>query len=199
MDITLNTLQVDALRELASTGSGNAATALAKMVGQLVELQVPEVHLQELRGIAASLGGANAPVVAVHLGIRGKARGDLWMLLGEDTAAPLADLLLRRPMGDSRPLQQIEESALGELGNILAGSYLTALSHLTDILLMPSVPVVRHTTVGEVLTPNGVAADVAILASSVLSVSKTRFALHLILVPDPATLRVILASLGVVG
>ena len=50
---TFSDLQLDALRELANIGSGNAGTALSSMLGKPVDISVPT---------AAALPLAEAPV-----------------------------------------------------------------------------------------------------------------------------------------
>jgi len=48
--------------------------------------------------------------------------------------------MLRRKRGTSPSLGQLEQSALKEAGNILAGAYLTALSEFLGMALMLSPP-----------------------------------------------------------
>ena len=39
-----------------------------------------------------------------------------------------------------KPFDEMELSALKEIGNIIAGSYLSALSSMTNLVISPSVP-----------------------------------------------------------
>ena len=45
MTVSYNATQLDALRELANIGAGNASTALSGMLGRPVELTVPDARL----------------------------------------------------------------------------------------------------------------------------------------------------------
>src|SRR5690606_13192314 len=64
-------LQLDAMRELANIGSGNAATALAQMLGQEVELSVPRALALPLADAVDAVGAADETVVSVMLPIVG--------------------------------------------------------------------------------------------------------------------------------
>ena len=54
--------------------------------------------------------------------------GQTVFLLATPAGLRLAERMLRRKRGTSQSLGQLEQSALKEAGNILAGAYLTALS-----------------------------------------------------------------------
>lgn len=43
----LSSLEIDALREIGSIGTGNAATALSQMIGKPVRITLPEVRIME--------------------------------------------------------------------------------------------------------------------------------------------------------
>ncbi|MCX7730581.1 MAG: chemotaxis protein CheC, partial [Candidatus Caldatribacterium sp.] len=47
----LNEMQLDALKEIGNIGAGNAATALSKMVGKRVNMEVPLVRVIPLKEV----------------------------------------------------------------------------------------------------------------------------------------------------
>ena len=53
----MNSLQIDALREIGSIGTGNAATALSSMLGIEVRIPLPEVQILEFNAAVEKLGG----------------------------------------------------------------------------------------------------------------------------------------------
>ncbi len=142
MDVTTSSLtseDLDALREVSNIGAGNAASALSRVIGDVVSLEVPVVRALELSEVPTALGGVEQKVVAIHLAIHGDVTGNLLI-----TWEPAAALSLLRRMGlavtdieDPRP---ILGSALREVGNILGSTYLSAISRLVHQSLIPSVP-----------------------------------------------------------
>jgi chemotaxis protein CheC len=70
----------------------------------------------------------------------GDLTGRTLLLLPENNAHLLCDLLLRRAPGTTKTFGELEQSSLKEAGNILGGAYLNALSDFMGMLLLPSVP-----------------------------------------------------------
>ena len=135
----LDPQDLDLLKEVSNIGAGNAATALARMLGEVITLTIPEVRVLELGAVADALGGPERVVVAIHLGVQGEARGNLLLTFAPDSAT---QLLARLGLPGSRleSPSPLETSALREVGNILGGTYLTALSRLLHRHLVPTVP-----------------------------------------------------------
>jgi len=148
----LKELQLDALKEVANIGAGHAATALSQLTDRRIMINVPEISITRLEDIPASYGDPEAVVAAVLMHVLGDLTGRTLLLLPEDNAHLLCDLLLRRPPGTSDTIGQLEESSLKEAGNILAGAYLNALSDFMGMMLLPSVPSLVVDLAGAVLT-----------------------------------------------
>ena len=89
---------------------------------------------------------ANDEIVAVQMSMLGDITGQTVFLLAIPAGLRLAERMLRRNRGTSPSLGKLEQSALNEAGNILAGAYLTALSEFLDMRLMLSPP---HLTTGK--------------------------------------------------
>ena len=95
-------------------------------------------------------------------------------------------------------------SCLQELGNILSGSYLSALSDFTNLNIYPSVPSLTIDMVGATLSFGllelSQVSDYAIVIDTVLEKEGNLFETingHFFLLPDPNSFDVIFNSLGV--
>ncbi|MEE9594997.1 MAG: chemotaxis protein CheC [Candidatus Hydrothermarchaeales archaeon] len=141
----LTDAQVDTLKEVGNIGAGHATTALAQMLGKKVFISVPTVSMVEIKDIPEFLGGAETQVVGIHFKILGEAKGSMVLSFNTEQALFLADTLLRAE-NESTEIDPDRESALKELGNILASAYLTALSTFLGSTLIPSVPAMTHDT-----------------------------------------------------
>ena len=96
-------------------------------------------------------------------------------------------------------------SALQELGNILAGSYLSALSDFTGLDLYPSVPAISIDMLGAILSYGFLElshySDIAIVIDTALIDANDDDQMgvegHFLLIPDPQSFDIIFHSLGV--
>ena len=197
----LTPLQLDALREVGNIGSGNAAVALSTMVDKKVLLSVPRASLVPLVKVSDLVGGAETPVVGIYLHISGDASGSMLLLLEEHSAEQLAHLMCSpTSVGE---LTTVEQSALQETGSILAGSYLNALSQMTNILLKPSVPGFAMDMAGAIidfiLVEISQSEDYVLVIETEFDIMDRKIWGHLILFPDLGSLDIILGRLGVSG
>ncbi len=193
--------QMDVLREVGNIGAGHAATALSKLLGKPVDMDVPRVNLVPFDDIAEQVGGAEAVVAAVFLRVEGDAPGNLFFLLSIDSAKQLLLELLAMETGEGSPFTELEVSALSEIGNILAGSYLSSLADLTRLNLSPTVPGFAVDMAGAILAYGllqfGDMGDKALLIETSFFDGIDRVEGNLFLIPDPEAFATIFASLGV--
>ncbi|HXC25014.1 MAG TPA: chemotaxis protein CheC [Gemmatimonadaceae bacterium] len=136
----LTELQRDALREVANIGAGHAATALSLMTGTKILVSVPTVTVAPLTELAPPVTATSDPVVVIPMEMSGSIHGQTILAIPMDTKHKLLTLLLHRESPSSVGLDELETSALLEAGNILVGSYMTALSEFLNMRLLPSPP-----------------------------------------------------------
>jgi len=106
---------------------------------------------------------------------------------------------------DSEQLDEFSLSALQELGNIIAGSYLSALSDFTGMRISPSVPELGIDMAGAILGYGLVefsqVGDFAIIIDTFLSesdvVDEQDINGHFFLLPSPESFGAIFNALGV--
>jgi chemotaxis protein CheC len=137
---TLTEVQRDALREVANIGAGHAATALSLMTGTKIMVSVPTVTVAQLPDLAPAVTATDDPVIVIPMEMSGNMQGQIILALPMATARQLTTLVLRREPTTASGLDELETSALMEAGNILAGSYMTALSEFLGMRLLPSPP-----------------------------------------------------------
>ena len=140
-----------ACRELVSQGSVNAVAGLSQMIGQeinVTHLRSRHVPVNETPDI---VGGWEELTIGVYLGVSGSANGHMFLLYSPATALALADLLMGQPLGTTTDLDEMEESAMCEVGNIMGSFFLNALSDATGLSLQPSPPAVMMDMAGAIL------------------------------------------------
>lgn len=147
----LTKTQIDALKEVGSIGAAHAATALSQLSDQRIMITVPTVKVVPLSEMPDLLGEPDKVMAAIYARVLGDAQGGSLLLFPRESALNLVDILMKRPLNTAKFLFEKERSCLKEGGNILVGSFLTALSDFLDIMLMPSPPEVAFDMVGAVL------------------------------------------------
>lgn len=139
---SMDTMHYDLLRELGNIGAGNATTALAQMLNKKLDMKVPKVDLVGFDKLPSIVCGEEELVVAIYLMLDDDVEGSMMFLLPEASAHSLVNQLMGRPAGDKEAFTEMDMSALQEIGNIITGSYLSALSSLTSLTIGASVPYV---------------------------------------------------------
>jgi chemotaxis protein CheC len=194
-------LQLDALREVANVGCGNAASALSRLVGgRRVSIEVPRALVVDVDDLSSLVGGHERQVVAATLEIQGQLSGRVMVVLDSGDAHRLCELLLNAPAPPR--LREAERSAFSEAANIIASACLSAIGQLTGLSLIPSVPTVDEddaaAVVEELLHRSDPAVGVAVVLEARFSASAALpFAGQLLVVPHPASLKRLLERLGV--
>ncbi|HYZ16049.1 MAG TPA: chemotaxis protein CheC [Candidatus Acidoferrum sp.] len=145
--LVLSELQRDALKEVGNIGAGHAATALSQLLNTTVKLSEPTIDVLKFRDLSSRVGYADRSVAALHMYVRGEAPAQMVVLFDREQALEFVNVFIKRIIGDIQIFDSIVDSTLKELGNILAGSYLTALVSLTGINLLPSVPTLSYGTI----------------------------------------------------
>ncbi|TAM74138.1 CheY-P-specific phosphatase CheC [bacterium] len=145
--LNLSELQKDALKEVGNIGAGHAATALSQLLNTTIKLTEPRIDIIKFRDLTNRVGHNDGIVAALHMYVRGEAPGQMLVLFDRENALEFVNAFIKRIVGNIQIFDSIIDSTLKELGNILAGSYLTALIQLTGINLLPSVPTLSYGTI----------------------------------------------------
>lgn len=198
-DPRFGSAEIDALQELASVGSGQALSALGRLMQRRVEMDVPEAWVGQSSGaIADFLGELGQELVAVAVKLEGLLSGQLVLALPEADAAKLA-ACLGYPVPAGGGWSELAESALMESGNIVGSAFVSAVAALVGEKLLLSVPRLARGGGRECLD--------ALVAREVGSVAlATRFSSAeppgpleglILVMPDPGRVGPLLAALDV--
>lgn len=204
---SFSTYHLDILKEIGNIGAGHAATSLSTILNRKINMSVPSVRVVDFNEVMEIIGGPEKVVVSVFLRIEGDAPGSMFYLLSPEQA----NRFVRQMTGennfsiDEPPYSEISVSAIHELGNILAGSYLSSLSDFTNLMLQSSVPSMAVDMAGSILSFGLIelsqVSDYAIIIDTCLSDDSIQASQdvegHFLLLPDPDSFSVIFRALGV--
>lgn len=195
----LSSLQKDALKEIGNVGAGNAATAFAQFLDCKIEMTVPSVEILSISEVPEITGGMEKVVVGVLLSVLGEAPGSILLILSEESTVNLLEIVLEQNI-DLAGLDEVQTSAVKEIGNILAGSYLNALNQMTGFNLIQSVPAFCYDMAGAILSssmiPISEESDYALLIETKFIKGDSEIEGYFFLIPNHGSLEKILGSLG---
>ncbi len=137
MQITANDL--DMLREIANIGAGNAASALSEMTGQTIDISVPNCEMIGYSEIADRMGGAENIILGMLVQMSGDMEGYILLAQGLADARSTIKSLMGVEL-DEEDMNLEDYEPMREVCNILAGTYLSALSSMMSLSITPSVP-----------------------------------------------------------
>jgi chemotaxis protein CheC len=190
----LTDIQLDALREMANIGSGNAATALAGMLGRPVDLSVPLASALPLPEAVDAVGASEGIVSAVAIPVMGDLEGIVLLTFPVPSAHALSGFL--GVVDDP----EMELSALSEIGNILGSSYINALGAMTGIEMEPCPPQAVTDMLGaivaSVLASAAQQSDTALLLDSNLTVEGAACEFGFLFIPYENGIVQLLTRLG---
>ena len=193
--------QADMLKEVGNIGAGHAVTALSQLLNRPIKMTVPSAKMIPFAHISDSVGGDENVIVAVYLRVYGDVSCNLFLIMSSFAAdALLQEVLGQRSTGE--PFNEMERSAIMEIGNILAGSYLSSLTDFTSLNMSPSVPSLTMDMAGAVLSYGliqaGAMGDYAVMIDTAFDEGeKNEVQAHFFLIPDPESLDKIFHTMGV--
>lgn len=196
----LNQDQLDVLKEIGSIGAGNAATSLAVLLDRRIEMRVPQISIVPFSRITDILNGPESIVMGVLVEMSGDLNGSVMLVQEMEDANKLISMALNEPIRKGKDtFTDMELSVITEVSNILVGSYLSAISALTNLSIKASVPALTIDMAGAIMSvlaiEYGKIGDaVLFLETSFGDADSLRG--HFFLIPDLNSYNVMLKSLG---
>ncbi len=203
----LNDTQLDALQETGNIGCSHAATAVSQMINQEVDINVPHIFVQKIPDLRESLrkiSGNENKLVGVYLELTDEFLGSILFLFPYKSALVLSDLLMFQPVGTSTELNEMSQSAITEVGNVVVSAYTNALSSFLDTSIMLSPPhyseEIPDVFLDEITTAIGKDTSHALIFDTQFKGKKNQFTSYFILLPSPQSLDILydrlIASFG---
>lgn len=147
----VSAIRLEALKEIGNIGSGHAATSLSQMLQTRIEMSVPKVWLVPLERMNEALGELDATKAALYLKVEGNAPGKAMFILSVESAETMAKTLLMKTQPPNLFEDEMAQSALREVGNILVSSFVIALTEFSGVLLQPSPPALAIDMIGALI------------------------------------------------
>ena len=196
----VNDMYFDVLKEIGNIGAGNATTAISNMLNLKVNMDVPKVEFMKVQELPTAISAEEETVVGIYLEVESDIGGSMMFLLKMGSAQYLVNHLMGRPDDYAEEFNEMDISAIKEIGNIISGSYLSALSTMTNMVITSSVPYLAIDMAGAILSVPalqfGQYGDNALLIQTEFG-DDVKIQGFFILMPDVESYDKILTSLGI--
>lgn len=136
----LNESHIDLFKEIGNIGAGNAATSLSMMMNTKVDISVPSALLVPISKIAQIFEDPEEIVTGVRMGIEGDISGFILFVIDSSGTKKVLQKLVGYSPENLMEIDEMSRSALLEVGNIVCGSYLIALSNFSGLNVNARVP-----------------------------------------------------------
>lgn len=206
---SMNAMHLDAIREIGNIGGGHAATALSSLLGCQIRVEIPKAELVSIYELNSYYDDPDSAYAAVFASSNHKDPFNFMLLVKENDVNKLILLLMYRQFKTKMDVasmpQEMLDSALGEIGNILLGSFLGAVNGFLGTSSGISTPSVAHDTLSSILSVVsamfGEHGDVALVTKSNLFVGDgtgaNSIGANILLASGPEALESLLTKLGV--
>lgn len=185
---TLGEMELDILKELGNIGAGHAATSLSKLLDKEIDIEVPKIRIGEIRTLSKEfISDIIAGVIIALQDLEENKSGYLYIMFPADSSKSIATELFGMDEFD----QEMYESTIMEVGNILSSSFCDASAEFMDIILLPSPPNfaidVPTAVIDSVISKMAEKTDYIIIFETSLS-SESNIKINLALLPEPSLL-----------
>ena len=206
--VKLSDAQQDTLKELGNIGTGNAVTALSRLIKKKIDVTLTDVGIISIEDLAGQFGGANENVCGIFCNIDKPSKATILNIFEMKPLMHLiADLAGNKSKIDpnkvksKKDLDEYAISTIVEMGNIMAGHYASALADLLETRLMIDVPeftMSKAGEIGEFLTNEFKAiAEFFIIIKTTIKVSDLKLTGMFFFIPDIKTLNTFFNKLGI--
>jgi len=187
----LSTVQADAIQELGNIGAAHAATTLSQMLGSTVHMSVPAIKAIDIADLGNYMGEESAAMVAFELQGEIQHGGYIIFYISKESAIRLTNTMLGMTDMD-RTMNEMDESALIEVGNIMVSAFLDATAELLGFIMLPSPPALSldmaHAAMASLIAQMGEDIDEVLLFSTELVCEEHKIDSDIIMFPEAATL-----------
>ena len=197
----LNSLELDTLREIGSMGTGNAATSLSEMLQREVHITLPEVRIMGYNEAIEWIGGPEAITAGVLVKMGGQMNGIMLSCQPIEFVNIVLESVMGESVTDYSQLEEMENSCLVEVGNIMISSFINALSGLSGMDITLTVPAFTVDMQGAILAvpmaEYGGQSDYLMTIGGNFVCDNKQVPCRLLMSPDIRSLNSLLRKLGV--
>jgi chemotaxis protein CheC len=206
--VVLSADQKDILKEMGNIGTGNAVTALSRLIKKKIDVTLTDVGIISFDQLTDQFGGPNERVCGIFCHIDEPSQSTILNIF---EMKPLMSLIASlagkkskidpKKVKSKKDLDDFAVSTITEMGNIMAGHYASALADLLETKMMIDIPEFAMSNAGELgefLSQELKSiSEVIIIIKTSVKVSELKLKGIFFLIPDLRTLNMFFTKLGI--
>ncbi len=197
----LSPVAIDCLKEIGNIGSGNAASSLSAMLSKSVRMRVPHIRVLDYQTAIDEVGGPEQVLTGILVTFKGDIKGMIMFLLDNAFAKIVVNTFMGKDNIDVLKMDEADTSAVKEMGNIMAGSYLNALAALAGFTVAMDVPSMTVDMMGAIMNAPMTAfseiGDKVLFINDGFIIDGVDINSNIILIPEMESLDILMKKLGV--
>ncbi|NLG04043.1 MAG: chemotaxis protein CheC [Clostridia bacterium] len=197
----LNEVQLDALKEIGNIGAGNACTALSVLLGEPVDMTIPNLQFLDFDKTAEALGGKDHMVLGIKINITDDLNGMMFHIVQKPFAEKIINTYYKRELNSFEELDEMDSSVMNEMGNITSGVYANSIASLTGLQVNITIPEQCCNTVGEILKiPQSMYSKLGervLLVDEKYVIAGTEISSNMIMILEEESLKTLFEKIGV--
>ncbi|NBH73009.1 chemotaxis protein CheC [Clostridiaceae bacterium] len=197
----MNLQELDVMKEISSIGTSHAATSLSKLLQKEVRISIPEINVLGYDETVSRIGEIEELVAATLVRMSNEVNGLMLFIFKLDLANVVLEKLIGRKYDSFEQMDELDYSALEEVGNIIICSYVNAFTQLVGVEIDLSVPSSTLNMLGGILTvpmaEYGYETDKLMYINAEFIMDGRKLSDGLLMLPDIDSLNSILEKLGV--
>lgn len=151
MDLSMTELERDIIREILNIGLARAADSFAIIAKERVLLEVPSIDLLMSNDILTKVRDYQLRHVPIQSDIRGDFNGTTLMFFSGQHVQRLSRVCLRMQTTETLEVNELQESLLLEISNIITGALVTQLANILKANIYGAPPVAPHGDIAELM------------------------------------------------
>lgn len=206
--VLLTDAQQDTLKEIGNIGTGNAVTALSRLIKKKIDVTLTDVGIISLEDLPGQFGGPTEKVCGIFCHIEKPSQATILNIFEmKPLMSLIADLAGDKSKIDpakvktKKDLDDFAISTITEMGNIMAGHYASALADLLETKLMIDVPEFTMSEAGEIgeflQHELKAVAEFFIMIKTSIKISDLKLKGMFFFIPDISTLSKFFKRLGI--
>ncbi len=197
----MNLLELDVMKEISSIGTSHAATALSKLLQKEIRISIPSVSILGYEETVERLGSIEELVAATLVKMKRDVNGLMLFIFKMDLANAVLEKLIGKTYESFEEMDEMDYSAMEEVGNIIICSYVNAFAQLAGVEIDLSVPSSTVNMLGGIITvpmaEYGYDTDKLMYINAEFIMDGRILSDGLLMIPDIESLNNILEKLGV--
>ncbi|MBI5194015.1 MAG: chemotaxis protein CheC [Nitrospirae bacterium] len=181
---TVTKERIEFMEDRLSIAADKAAHALSQMLKCRVDVNMSSLHITDLPGLPGIVEDPKTQVVGVRMNMFGDLKGEVFFLIYEKDKDSLMQQINDATFGEGAGVG-LDISILEEVGNIVAGVYLTTIYEIARLNVYHSIPSVAmdmfSSLIDESIAEESMASPQIVMIENLFTVTKESIKTFLLL------------------